>query len=507
MSSKLEFQGLWWLPENEEFKMHGTLIFSTNDGMILTLRKTLDNPIYGFGTNFSEIYTTLLGHVNGGQYITLYNCRLFRVVNSRDYYISANLGFINIHFTELETTYFKKIVVGYSYLHEWVGSKIQAGTSASNGKKSFSVNYTEPDDVVATVTAGNNVEGSIKICRYINESMTSNYMEIKERCHCSYELKEAKSFDYFESEFVKPFQNFLSFALNKISFPTFMYLILPDDTDGVKPPILPIQVLFKRNSLSESFEEENSSNFIFRYRNFIEPNTVFLLKDLKDTFENSINGWFNASEKFNVNLGAYFGSLYKDYYDVQSDYLNIINLLENIHQKRYQRQNKIATSEFNNRKKYVLELIPDDCEFKEWFSEKIGQISNAPSLSTRLKELIHEEGFIQSWLICDSIEFEFVKSIVHYRNAIAHATEHVVRDEELYYPITVLRFLLQSYLIREIKIGEDDANNLFLRNEKFINESRGFLNLKASLILQGIIEITFNQKNWTVNALRIAGVL
>ena len=41
LQEKLEIAGLWWLPENPDFKISGILIFSPNEGFSLKLQGSL----------------------------------------------------------------------------------------------------------------------------------------------------------------------------------------------------------------------------------------------------------------------------------------------------------------------------------------------------------------------------------------------------------------------------------------------------------------------------------
>ena len=65
MEKENEFKGIWWLPENPEDQIYGTVKSSNEDGTILDLFDS-------FKSNKGE-YEIILGFTSNGKCITLYN--------------------------------------------------------------------------------------------------------------------------------------------------------------------------------------------------------------------------------------------------------------------------------------------------------------------------------------------------------------------------------------------------------------------------------------------------
>ena len=63
MKNENEYKGIWWLPENLDDKIYGTLKFSNDDGIILDL--------FGSFRTDKEEYEIILGFTSNGKWITL----------------------------------------------------------------------------------------------------------------------------------------------------------------------------------------------------------------------------------------------------------------------------------------------------------------------------------------------------------------------------------------------------------------------------------------------------
>ena len=66
MMDKFEYEGIWWLPDEPEKQVSGTLRFTPNEGAILDL--------IGSFKDIKEINKIILGISSNGKNITLHKC-------------------------------------------------------------------------------------------------------------------------------------------------------------------------------------------------------------------------------------------------------------------------------------------------------------------------------------------------------------------------------------------------------------------------------------------------
>ena len=118
MFEKFEIKGLWWLPENPDKKLTGTLSYDPEDGAVLELvGSSFETPIEIFNAKEYDI-------INGqsSDEITLYKCYSQSMnvqgIMSSKYF--ANFVFKGKIFNKVSDIKFRYAVVGYNYLESWM---------------------------------------------------------------------------------------------------------------------------------------------------------------------------------------------------------------------------------------------------------------------------------------------------------------------------------------------------------------------------------------------------
>ncbi len=153
---KFELLGTWWLHPNQSNALPGTLTFSDQDGIYLTLMGSF-KPI----SELQEIksYPIILGITKDGKYVTLSECLEVQsqlglggsfYSNQRFRIQSAYLG---VHFADPNAIRFHKMEIQYSYLPQWVHlplGETRVIPDEKGGLGRYEFIYTRPEDVLAT---------------------------------------------------------------------------------------------------------------------------------------------------------------------------------------------------------------------------------------------------------------------------------------------------------------------------------------------------------------------
>ena len=121
MNERVQFQGMWWLPDDPDIQVPGTLTFDPDQGATLEL-------LGSFKKNLKELGTyprpkQMLGSTSDGKFITLQDCFETRTRMAMPGMTTANfhadMVLVGAHFEEESEVAFKKLSVEYLHLDEW----------------------------------------------------------------------------------------------------------------------------------------------------------------------------------------------------------------------------------------------------------------------------------------------------------------------------------------------------------------------------------------------------
>src|SRR5215212_2568359 len=124
MFDDFEYRGQWYLPENSERKVSGTVRFDSTRGITLELTRALrESP----GTSLDEVYKPklILGEpYDGPRRMTLFQTvQTGRASSSEEdpTSIYANYLFLGNHFHSIPEIRFSSLSVNFTYFEEWMG--------------------------------------------------------------------------------------------------------------------------------------------------------------------------------------------------------------------------------------------------------------------------------------------------------------------------------------------------------------------------------------------------
>jgi len=132
MSDEQEYIGNWWLPNDPETILPGTLIFEPEKGLTLILNGLFHKDQHQF-----DYYEIILGSSHEGKLLTLYRCYNIMaedpkvgkdytegvITHPRSTYI-IHVGFEGFHYHSKKDILFNNFIVNFYLLEYWLGYKI-----------------------------------------------------------------------------------------------------------------------------------------------------------------------------------------------------------------------------------------------------------------------------------------------------------------------------------------------------------------------------------------------
>ncbi len=155
MIEEFEYKGKWWLPDNPEGNITGTLRFTPDEGAVLDLMGSF-NGSFEIWTGKPFKPEIILGTSSDGKNLTLHKCFEHKRSSSTAGFPTssfyANRVFIGLHFTKPEDLKFKSLFVNYPYLEEWRKTVVFSSSQESGENfEQYEVKYEAPEPVKAKI--------------------------------------------------------------------------------------------------------------------------------------------------------------------------------------------------------------------------------------------------------------------------------------------------------------------------------------------------------------------
>lgn len=462
LTDKFEYEGLWWLPDNQGGEIAGNLLFDPDDGATLKLIGSFKSIQ---DLNTSPKYEVIFGISTNGKYITLYNCMEIRCSLNlpgllvSQYYVDTII--MGGHFLKPADIQFKKVSVMYQYLNEWVN------ISAFEMQR-----FKEPPGVKIICTLPRPISTRINdklIVSFDFEASASTrsvvqkevYME--QRTVVNFESSEGLRYqEFFET--LKSIQNVLSFAVKRYVYP------------------LRIVGSTKTNNTVDSNSTENSNvELFYKIRNIqrvdkpILPNEMlFTFKDVSGRLEEFLGNWFKKRELLDEAFSTYFDTLYNPHMYQKQKFLALTQTIESYHQRvcdgKY-----VSDEEYEKVYDKLVENIPNEIKGSEDgrnLAERLKEYlryGNELSLRRRLKDILNTHKAVFTGLIED--EAEFINDVINTRNYFTHYNEKL-REEaasgaDLFYLTEKLKILVETCLLSELGFRNEEISSFFHKNRNY----------------------------------------
>ncbi len=459
------YNGLWWLPDNPNNKVSGTLSFHPVEGIKLELIGSFKEII-----DLEKDLTTgiIMGFTTDGKKITLYQCIENRTKLSMPgmlvSFFTANIVFIGQHFEREEDIEFKNLSINYSYLEDWINilafENFQAADLDYNLRK-YEVRYSFPQKIEAKLEGIN-----INIYHQLKKHQSRNEVVLKYTAFIELEPHNSLHFNDFE-EYINNIGRFLSLAIGKAVYPL---AIKGKTKSGITE--IPDK---KDYNVSIFYLIKGSPDFLGKLDT---SKMLFSFSDISSNFEICLKNWFTKSELLKPVYDLYFATLYDPSAYLQFQFLSLAQAIESYHSRIYDGK-YLSEEEYKIIYELLVEAIPRevDKEIKTFFKEKL-QYLNQFSLRRRLKDIIKKLGNKADFLI-DDID-GFINDVVNTRNYLTNydrkLEDKVKKGRELYMIVQIIKFILEVSFLLELEIPKETVDNLVFRNQKYKNLRKILIN-------------------------------
>ena len=452
----LKINGLWWLPENKEDQVIGTLIIYENGGIVLDLTgffsdlNTEKINVSQEIDNLSE-YNIILGTARTGGNITLQNCREFvrRTPFSSGTihaYISCETVYLNRIFEIEEEIKFHRFDLRFPYLREWLW--LFGFDNNITDQDNWTLSFKRPDEYFCQF---DNNSISIKTFASYKEN---GYKKIAEQIsYISFLLNEKHTFNEFKEKLLIPTQNFVSFVTDTPNWIEEIAVKTENDKDESLTKVHHL-FPFKRGK---------------KDKNIHPRDCLFWLKKTDIDFNEIFSKWIKIHSELNTVLDLYLAVLFNRNFFPKTRFTNLIQACETYHSIRYN-SNIIDDSLHSERVKCIVSLIPE--EHKKWVNLSLYH-SNYKNLKDRLLELFGAVNYLYEPYISsfDKLTSKLKDTRNYYTHYNDKLRDKAADEEELILLTELISTLLKSHILKELgftdshlaKLNEDHHQYIMLR--------------------------------------------
>lgn len=445
LTENFEISGTWWLSENPENRILGTIKVS-HKKITLELEGSFEQ-ISGFQS--PPYRPIILGELRNEMDATLFQCSFISLIGGlRHQNVTYVIGylFLGCHFINEESITFNRISLKFSKLDSWIQIH---GFNATDTDGLFSISYTPPE----TITVEINENLSLSIFFGVSHSIsTSSKREETISQSISIQLATNNEFNFFEFlKLIQHLRNFLSL--------------------GIMGPEYITSMTGFSNEFLEGSEESRIERSIFIYyaqgdlpdTSFVnETNMLFTFRQIQNNFETYIRKWFERIETFEMVGNVYFGTMYNSNSYLHEKFLSIVSALESFH--RIFRDGTIWDNEhFEAIKTKLVESVA--AEDREEIRTRF-RYANEPYLRRRLRSIIDE---FQFFLGNESgFNASFIGLVVDTRNYYTHydleLRNNIIENQRLPRFIARLRILMEAAFLSELGFEQETIANLMRRS-------------------------------------------
>ncbi len=438
MIRKVEYRGVWWLPEDPDREIGGILKFSPSEGVRLELAGALKGSV-----NVSEPFAPelIFGKIPEKGRVTLYRClevhRLVSAGETSD--IIAGIAFLGAHIDPRHAT-FSSMTTEAVGLDLWANINwVEFPELQELLGRSFSVRFHRPDPLEAQLSDGTKVVLGVRVeCPKI--SWLQREVKLRRNTFAKVNLPSTRPFE----ESLESLQAMLDLA-----------------SLGILHPVTPSLI---KGTIEENEGERNEVEILYQVSNQLPIDvsalnlyaTLFTLEDIYNHFQDVICNWFDVRNRLKPVLTLYFATIRAPRMYVESHFLNIVHALEAYHRLTIGGYD-LPDDEHQKRVDEIIDSAPP--QWRQWLMNKLKN-SNELSLRSRLMEVCDMFPSVTSRLIGNRGERKcFVSRIIDTRNYLTHhdtkLEKRTAQGIALFYLTEKLKVLVECCLLRELGFSNE----------------------------------------------------
>lgn len=444
-AKKGEWDGYWWLPENPDNKVAGTLIYDGEGGLNLKLDNHFDgyNPDEVGEIDEDEsgnlgrlvrdkdlIFYDVIYGVAGGVDITIMDARDMSPIRfwrrtgssyASDCKINAEKLILGKHLENKENKVFGGLRVSVDNLGFWY-------FSAEEKKEiDFGGRY-------------------IELCN-VNEIEASD----RDDLFCRILVNDGVSLEEGLEE-VRVIQNFISFVTNQAS--DIVWLQLEDAEDVSNSDNKCVSIICSRMKIGEGYR-------------WVGSNSDARLVSEAFPFAESLAKWFKLVADARAAVNMVMAIQLEDMPFIENDLLTVTGAAEVLHRNLKIRSHMYDIAEFKKMKKEILNIVPES--YKETV---MSNLRNDPSLRIRLMDLAKSADEDSVLYLVPDVEY-WAKKTVKARNDLTHKGVAPKQSaDELLAIVDVTKTIIRLVILERLGVSKEYQNKIVKNYRQYINVAR-----------------------------------
>lgn len=456
MATNKKYKGKWWLPQDPQRKIKGTMRFDPLSGATLKLKGVLAT---------SDNYPLLiLGDIKG-QRVTLYKCQVGFAQASEPSMsaIYANTVFLDIHFLEPDAIKFRNLELKYSYLDVWAFKKpFQYDCDES---RNITIKYTQPERVELCAEGYQvDIVWSPKVLMDLGKQRLSIETWFIVR------PEQPQAYDAY-SDITHDLRTMLTLAVSRAVYTLEVRglaekpaVTVTEGANYADDPNYPVTILQQR-LFSNISARRKDSKIVWIYR-------LFGLDDIEFRLDGFLTDLMAKAYKLRIVYDLYSASLYHEDSFIENIFLSLAQALEIYHRRIYGGKYQEDDQYHNGLYLTLVNAIPAGTEhaFRESLKGRL-RYENEYSLKSRLKDMLTRYADVYPIELGKKEVVALAKDISDTRNALTHySTEHRPDSSHIEELAEKMKLLLQVCLLRELGFDSNLIKERLNRNWK---HSRG----------------------------------
>jgi len=444
--------GYFWLPENPNHRIPGTLKISDGGEVELEIVGLFDESIEAL--NGKDDLSRIVGQVEKDGLVTLDNC-FYRTKNIAFGGVSRSLVHVNkvfcgVAYDKNELAKFNSVSFSIEGINEWLGI---TGIKVlfEEDYKSATINYTPQQEMVYTLTNG------LKLHIYFSYTLPifQNTTEAK---------ITQKAFLKLSSTEERELPEFID-VLHKI---TYLLCFATDETVTIsdvsaksesivqkvregKTLSTPIKIYYSSLPFSTTIPKIEANKMLFRFSN-ISPNAEDIFKK-----------WVGAYSTISPSLSLYFSAVSGSHKYLEGRFLALAQALETYH-RRTSSEQLMDNIEFRNISAQLLWDCPK--QHRKWLRSRI-MYGNEINLGKRIKGIIEP---FKSKIGNNQERSKLIRDIVNTRNYFTHYSEELEKEStkgaELWTICQKMEAIFQLHLLKQLGFEKAEIEKILDNNYK-----------------------------------------
>jgi hypothetical protein len=420
--STMEYAGWWWIPQNPDDSVPGTLKFSQEEGLRLSLQGSLgDTQVMGGDVGQGKSLSLILGVVPNLRVTLIAASPTRRQLHSPGFDTAeyrVGIAYLGEHIERPEDLRFSKLKLQLTHLGDWIaeGKVYWRVPRPDDSTKRYEFGYEHQNPEPEPIEGG-----TVAIDYQAHMQQTTLSAELRVSPVIRFELQEPLDIDGWHRHYLRPVANLLSLATGRAVYLSEVKVFPEgsDKRDGVQVVAQP----FVTERLDKSV--------------LTSDGMLFSRRDLNITFGELMQRWLTIHRELEPILNLYFSIGRSPAMYLEHRFLSLFQALEGYHRRR--------------------------------FPEK--------KQRERLCKLIDTTGEIFSpWAPNPAKKSDVVTKIVQTRNGLTHQTPGQVESsldvDTLFLLTEALSILMQALLLVELGFEFEKRVELFRRYQPYIFAAR-----------------------------------